>query len=98
MSDQEKVLVIGRHRDILIRVTEMLTQHCYNVIGKQWNEEAIDAFKKEKIKAVIIGGGVDAESRQLFHIEFTKLNPSIKIIDAHPQTVLRELEVIFGRD
>jgi DNA-binding NtrC family response regulator len=95
MGHNEKVLVIGRHADMLTKITEMLKQHGYNAIGKQWNEEAIAAFKADTFQAVIIGGGVDAESRSFFHKEFPKINPAVKIIDAHPQTVLSDLKSAF---
>ena len=73
----------------------MLKQHGYNAIGKMTNEEAILTFKSETIDGVIIGGGVDIDSRELFHVEFPKTNPKIKIIDAHPQTVLADLKTAF---
>lgn len=97
MANGEKILVVGRHMDILIKVVRLLEQHGYSPIGKQWNEEAIEAFKKEKIDAVVIGGGVDNESRQLFHTEFKRLNPLVKIIDGHPRTILVDLQNAFGK-
>jgi hypothetical protein len=95
MGHGEKVLVIGRHADMLAKVTEMLKQHGYNAIGEQWNEGAIAAFKANSINAVVIGGGVDSESRDFFHTEFPKLNPFVKVIDAHPQTILSDLKKVF---
>lgn len=95
MGHKENVLIIGRHADMLAKITDLLKQHNYNAIGKQWNEEAFIAFKTEVFDAVIIGGGVDNESRELFHTEFPKINPSVKIIDAHPQTVLSDLKEVF---
>jgi hypothetical protein len=95
MGHGEKVLVIGRHADMLTKITDMLKQHNYNAIGKQWNEEAIADFKEEIFDGVIIGGGVDSESRTLFYTEFPKINPNVKIIDAHPQTVLSDLKTAF---
>ncbi|NUO00081.1 MAG: hypothetical protein HUU01_05645 [Saprospiraceae bacterium] len=95
MGQGEKLLVIGRHANILEKITAMLNEQGYLATGKQWNEEAIAAFKKEHFDAVIIGGGVDNESRELFHIEFPKLNPQVKIINAHPQTVLADLRLAF---
>ncbi len=96
MGHGEKVLVIGRHESMLTKVTDMLKQQGYEAVGKQFNEEAIAAFKAGSFDAVIIGGGVDTESRDLFHTEFSKNNPNVKIIDGHPQTVLRDLQQAFG--
>lgn len=95
MGHGEKVLIIGRHVGMLAKITDLLKQHGYNSIGKMTNDEAILAFKSDTIDAVIIGGGVDAESRDLFHLEFPKINPKVKIIDAHPQTVLNDLKAAF---
>jgi DNA-binding NtrC family response regulator len=95
MGHGEKVLVIGRHADMLAKMLALLNQHGYHAIGEQWNEQAIAAFKKDTIQAVIIGGGVDDESRAYFHREFPKINPLVKIINGHPQTVLSELEKAF---
>ena len=96
MGQGEKVLVIGRHADMLSKITTMLKQQGYDAIGKQLNQEAILAFKSATIDAVIIGGGVDSESRDLFHTEFPRINPKVKIIDAHPQTVLNDLKEAFS--
>jgi PleD family two-component response regulator len=96
MGHGEKVLVIGRHESMLAKVTDMLKQHNYQAVGRQSNEEAIAAFKSDTFDAVIIGGGVDAESRNLFHAEFPKINPQVKIINGHPQTVLSDLQQAFG--
>jgi len=95
MVHGKKVLIIGRHADMLNKITELLKQHGYNSIGKMTNEEAILAFKTDTIDAVVIGGGVDNESRNLFHLDFPKINPHVKIIDAHPQTVLNDLKAAF---
>lgn len=97
MGHGEKILVIGRHADMLAKVTDLLTTQGYLATGKQENEEAMSLFKKEHFDAVIIGGGVDHESRVLFHTEFPKLNPKIKIINAHPQTILTELRAAFNQ-
>lgn len=93
MGHGEKLLVIGRHADMLARVCDMLKNHNYNAVGVQTNEEALANFEAEKPQAVIIGGGVDSESRALFHRTFST---SAKVIDAHPQTVLADLKATFS--
>jgi DNA-binding NarL/FixJ family response regulator len=92
MGHGEKVLVIGRHAKMLSSVTDMLKKHNYEAVGVQTNEEALEKFETEKPHAVIIGGGVDNESRALFHRTFSAAS---KVIDAHPQTVLSDLEAAF---
>ncbi|MCB0521378.1 MAG: hypothetical protein H6577_01830 [Lewinellaceae bacterium] len=95
MGHGEKVLVIGRHADMLARITDMLKSHQYDAIGAMTNEEALQKFADEKPLAVIIGGGVDGESRALFHQQFS---PNAKMIDAHPQTVLGDLKAAFSNN
>jgi DNA-binding NarL/FixJ family response regulator len=95
MGHGEKILIIGRHASMLTKIADMLKQNGYIAIGKMTNGDAMLAYKSENIDAVIIGGGVDSDSREYFHREFPKINPKIKIIDAHPQTVLADLKIAF---
>ncbi|MDX1911697.1 MAG: hypothetical protein SFV22_09450 [Saprospiraceae bacterium] len=92
MGHGEKLLVIGKHAGMMARVTDMLKKHNYNPIGAHTSEEALQKFEEERPQAVIIGGGVDAESRALFHRTFS---PAAKVIDAHPSTVLEDLKAVF---
>jgi hypothetical protein len=94
---QPKVLVIGRHSGMLARVLSMLTAAGYEARGTQDNAEAFALLRTWPVDAVIIGGGVDDESRHLFHNQFPVLQPGIKIIDAHPQTVLADLAKTLGK-
>lgn len=95
MAQGQRILIIGRHADLLVRVVDLLNQQGYHAIGKMTNDEAIAIFASQPFDAVIIGGGVDDNSRALFRKEFLRLNPSIKIIIAHPQTVLADLKEAF---
>ena len=92
MGHGEIVLVIGRHPEMLAKITDLLKSHHYAAVGALSNEEALQKFETEKPAAVIIGGGVDGGSRALFHSSF---GASAKVIDAHPQTVLADLKAAF---
>lgn len=92
MFSQKNILVIGRHADMLQNVLQLLQANNYQANGAITNQDAFHLFSVENFDAIIIGGGVDVESRTLFHSEFVRLKPSIKVIDAHPQTVLRDLQ------
>ncbi len=85
MLTEKRILVIGRHANLMSCILEMLRLDGYDAVGKQENEEAIAAFEYEKFDVVVIGGGVDSESRKLFKETFICINPSIRIIDAHPK-------------
>lgn len=84
-------MVIGRHADMLQKVINLLHVNNYDAKGATTNHEAIQLFSNFNFDAVIIGGGVDEESRVVFHTEFLKRKPSIKVIDAHPHTILNDL-------
>ena len=92
MGNGEKVLVIGRNTVMLQKIVGLLKLNKYDAVGTHQNNEAISLFEREQPKAVIIGGGVDNESRKTFHTEFLKRNKNIKLIDAQPQTVLYDLQ------
>jgi PleD family two-component response regulator len=92
----KKVLVIGRHADMLENVKALLQTNGYESFGATQNEEAIKLFNATKPDAIIIGGGVDFESRNYFHLAFIKINPAVKIIDAHPHTILNDLKKAFS--
>ncbi len=81
---------------MLEKVKGLLTNNGYNAIGATTDHDAVRLFKSNNIDAVIIGGGVENDSRVHFRTEFSRLKPLIKIIDAHPQTVLSELGEVFG--
>jgi hypothetical protein len=92
MGNNEIILVIGRHQFIMDRVIPLLKAHNYNAYSVATDQEAIDFVKNNKVDAVLIGGGVEDESRKLFHTEFISINPNIKIIDASLKTLLEDLK------
>lgn len=93
--EKAKILVIGRHTEMLEKITQMLQRHGYQPFGCLTNDEALRAFRSENFRAVVIGGGVDQASRVLFHTTFKKEKPSVHIIDTRPQTILQDLEQVF---
>ena len=95
MGQKAKVLVVGRRADMLLRITKLLRSHRYDAIGTMTNEEALQKFKDENPQAVKIGGGVDGDSRALFHQQFSA---TTTVNDAHPQTVLADLNVVFPEE
>jgi DNA-binding NtrC family response regulator len=92
MGHGAHLLVIGRHADMMAKVSAMLTSHGYQPHGALTNDAAFAIFQDQPIAAVVIGGGVDDESRARFHREFVRLRPGVHVIDAHPQTLLAALK------
>lgn len=95
MGHGEQVLIIGRHTDMLQNIKDLLARNGYIAFGALTNEDAVSTFTSNSIDAVVIGGGVDNTSRMFFHREFPMINPQVHIIDAHPQTVLTDLQAAF---
>lgn len=93
--ETKKILVIGRHTHLLQNVINLLHDNGYMAFGETENDKAIATFAAEKMKVVVIGGGVDEASRQLFENTFTSQQPGVKIIHAHPHTVLQDVQNAF---
>lgn len=75
------ILVIGRHPEIMQTVLRLINQNpAYNASGATGNNEALALFRDGNFQLVILGGGVDRESEQLFRKTFEQMKPDIKII------------------
>lgn len=88
MQEKKTVLVIGRHTAMLARVTAELSALGYQALGSATNEEALRLGQAHAIDVVLIGGGVDAESRATFHAAFPQWNPKVKVLDIQPHNYL----------
>ena len=95
MEKKTQLLVIGRHRAMMENVLAMLQNEGYAATGEFTNEAALAAFEGGQFDGVIIGGGVDAPSRNLFHATFKRLRPQVKVFDASPGTILAALKAAF---
>lgn len=92
------ILVIGRHAEMMKHVTKLLAENGYETLTCLTNDEAFQYIQKQNIDAIVIGGGVDETSRKLFHDKFSEIIPLTPIIDAHPSTLLVELNTLFSTD
>ncbi len=97
LSKKHNLLVIGRHGGMLASVLEMLHTNGYDATGCTTDAQAIEMFNTLLPDAVVIGGGVEASSRALFHNQFSHTKPDAVIIDAHPNTLLQELHQALGK-
>ena len=76
-----KILVIGRHPDILQTVLRLINKNeAWEGMGTGNDTEAIELFQKHNFDIVLIGGGVESESELHFRSVFTQHNPNIKIV------------------
>lgn len=97
MGNNKNILVIGRHQFIMDRVIAMLRQHKYNASGVSTDSEAILLLQTEPFDALVIGGGVELSSAELLKSEALKVNETMKIIPAHPETLLNDIEAAFHK-
>lgn len=86
------LLIIGRHAHVMQHVTSLLLAHGYVVDGALTNDDALRKFTEKRFEVVVMGGGLDAQSRELLQATFRAQNPNVKIVDGHPQTILRDLK------
>lgn len=91
----KKLLVIGRHEDIMNAVLNKLQAAGYDAFGTLTNKEAERLFAQIKFDAVVIGGGIDPVSRESLSDKFSEQRPEIRILSAHPNTLLEDLRLIF---
>jgi DNA-binding response OmpR family regulator len=92
----KRLLIIGRHPEVMQRITALLQAQGYSIDSVLTDDEALKIFSEKSFDAVVIGGGVESQSRQVFHTTFREHNSAIKIIDANPQTILKELAMALG--
>lgn len=95
MEKKIQILVIGRHRAMMENVLAMLRNEGYAATGEFTNEAALGTFEEGHFDGVIIGGGVDEPSRNLFHTTFKRLRPDVKVLNASPATILADLKFAF---
>ena len=93
------ILVMGRHADMMEKVLLLLKQLGYEqVTGMLTNEEVVAALLTKQYRVLIIGGGVDAETRQMIIALLAEKNIPTKIV-AHfgnPATLDEEIKNVIS--
>lgn len=80
--EQTKILVIGRHPEILATVVRLVNNNpAWNAVGCLTDDEAIESFSTRPCALVLLGGGIPAESEQQLSARFRSLNPEVKIVE-----------------
>lgn len=75
-----RVLVVGRHASILARVTALLEGAGYAVGGALTDEDAMRLMASD-YDALLIGGGVEADSRRTLRDAFAAARPGRPVIE-----------------
>lgn len=90
-----KILIVGRHRGIMESMLKLLIDSGYDAQGATENAHAQQLFAENTFQGVIFGGGVDLESRENLSTAFKAINPEVKIIIAHPNSILQDIKNAF---
>ncbi len=83
MSDNQAkvILVVGRHAEIMRRVTGLLEPAGYGVVGVLTDDEAVDAMRSRSPDALLIGGGVEPAARQALKVAFGAHRPGRPVVE-----------------
>lgn len=92
MTMKQKILVVGRHASIMEKVLQMLENNDYSAFGVSTDEAAVEILETQKLDVLVIGGGVSLESTNYLTQIAQKFQPNIKVVLAHPQTILSDIE------
>lgn len=96
MEDRNLVLVVGRNPQMMERVLHLLAENQIIATGVLTDEEALRLIHSSQFAVVVFGGGVEMESAQRIESEGRKVNPQLKFVRAHPQTIIQELNRVLG--
>lgn len=94
---RNNILVIGRDPQTLQGVVDMLKEHGYDAHGESIDDYALQAFNQFDFDGVLLGGGVDAQSREILIPAFLKKKPELKIASGHPWQALEALREAFTK-
>ena len=76
-----KILVIGRHLEILDKVVELINKNTpHQASGVLTDDEALNLFKNGKFDIVLLCGGIEPSSDKKLREFFLQEKPGIKII------------------
>ena len=81
MNPKIKVLVVGRHPEIMQTVLNLINKtDDWVAEGAPSDETAIELYQQRRFDVVLIGGGVEEESEAKLRAIFTFQNPLIRIV------------------
>lgn len=80
MTSAPRVLVVGRHASILTRVTALLEGAGY-VVGGALTDDAAVGMMAAGFDVLLLGGGVEADSRSRLRDAFATASPGRPVIE-----------------
>jgi DNA-binding response OmpR family regulator len=76
-----KILVIGRHQEILATLLRLINQNsAWSASGTSNDKEAIEWFQTNNYDLVLLSSGIEEESERQLRSSFTAKNPSVIIV------------------
>ena len=91
-----RVLVFGRQKDALDKVTRKLESDAYIVTGTLSDAVALDLAMSTDFDALLIGGGVSSSDRRYLATQVRNRQPSMPIVHVEgPASVLIQLRQAF---
>jgi DNA-binding response OmpR family regulator len=78
-----RVLVLGRHAPMLQSALTLLRQHGYTVAGFTKDEEILQAISTTPFDLVVIGGGVESDSRSHIKAAAQRLAQPPQVVDVY---------------
>ena len=92
MSQNKRVVIVGRRQDSIDRVTRLLEGAGYIVTSTTNDGVAIDMVSNSAYAALLIGGEVSQADRRYITTEARNHNTSLAVLTIHsPQSVLTQL-------
>lgn len=93
-----RILVVGRHPDLMAKVLGLLESAGYVAVGALADDEAIQSMNSSMSDALLLGGGVESASRRLLADAFQAARPGRPIIEhfGGPQGLLEHVRQAVG--
>ncbi len=96
MDKYRRILVVGRHQDVVDRFTNLLESHAYIVTSTMNDNVALDLAGSSDFDALVIGGGVSHADRASLREEVRRYLPDIEVVMSQgPDSVLTLLRQAF---
>jgi DNA-binding response OmpR family regulator len=76
-----RILVVGRHPEIMHKVKALLESGGFTPIGAQTDEEAFALMRSAEPDALLLGGGVEQRSREVLAASFAEARPGRPVIE-----------------
>lgn len=88
------VLVVGRKSDEVARATEALRTRGYAASGEISDDDAIETLRNARVDIVVLGRGIDADSRNRLIETANARCPGVKIVEQFGgfENVISEVE------